>query len=201
MSFFDCLLIFFWQILKKPNLKPTIQLRPLIELLIEYISHRKPFRPLSIFKSITQTGSGSRPAQIKGIVCGCMYVYVCVCIMHTNIWSIWEPLRLLNKISFSISICISDMSPPVTSFIFHNVFIVLACCRVIFTQISDAWLHSCEVGYIIWIYRDKYSSQLDIYYIGYILYPTLSTHIQYTHVKLYILYYIANFNCIISHFI
>ncbi len=77
MSFFDCLLIVFFflcQILNKPNLKPTIQLRPLTELLIEYISHRKPFRPLSIFKTITQTGSGSRPAQIKGIVC----VHVCL---------------------------------------------------------------------------------------------------------------------------
>ncbi len=144
---------FFWggQILKKPNLKPAKQLRPLIELLIEYISHRKPFRPLSIFKSITQTGSGSRPAQIKGIVCGCMYVYMCVCIMHKNIFSIWEPLRFLNKIYFSIFICISDMSPPVTSFIFHNVFIVLACCRVIFAHLSCmiaqlwSWVYNMDI--------------------------------------------------------
>ncbi len=124
MSFFDCLLIVFFlcQILNKPNLKPTIQLRPLTELLIEYISHRKPFRPLSIFKTITQTGSGSRPAQIKGIVCGCMYVCMCVCIMHKNIWSIWEPLRSLDKISLSIFICISDMSPPVTFLYFSQCF-------------------------------------------------------------------------------
>ncbi len=136
------LFFFLCQILNKPNLKPTIQLRPLTELLIEYISHRKPFRPLSIFKTITQTGSGSRPAQIKGIVCGYMHVYMCVCIMHKNIWSIWEPLRWLDKISLSIFICISDMSPPVTSFIFRSVFIVQACCRVIFQRSGKCVLFS-----------------------------------------------------------
>lgn len=144
MSFFDCLLIVFFlcQILNKPNLKPTIQPRPLIDFSIEYISHRKPFRPLSIFKTITQTGSGSRPAQIKGIVCGCMYVCMCVCRMHKNIWSIWEPLRWLDKISLSIFICISDMSPLATSFIFCNVFIGQACCRVIFQRSGKCVLFS-----------------------------------------------------------